>query len=99
MALRGQGGALAAPSVNRGDAATFKKLIYMKDPMKDPLKRDFYAEMCRVERWSTRTFEKKVARRRRPLRFARQDVAVGLTVVLAHANRADLTAELATWLG
>jgi hypothetical protein len=24
-------------------------------PMKDPLKRDFYAEMCRVEGWSTRS--------------------------------------------
>jgi predicted nuclease of restriction endonuclease-like (RecB) superfamily len=24
------------------------------------LKRDFYAEMCRVERWSTRTLEKKI---------------------------------------
>ena len=24
-------------------------------PIKDPLKREFYAEMCRVERWSTRT--------------------------------------------
>ena len=27
----------------------------------DPLKRDFYAEMCRVEQWSTRTLEKKIA--------------------------------------
>jgi len=26
----------------------------------DPLKRAFYAEMCRVERWSTRTLEKKI---------------------------------------
>ena len=26
----------------------------------DPLKRDFYIEMCRVERWSTRTLEKKI---------------------------------------
>ena len=25
----------------------------------DPLKRDFYAEMCRIERWSTRTLERK----------------------------------------
>jgi hypothetical protein len=24
-------------------------------PIKDPLKRDFYAEMCRIERWSVRT--------------------------------------------
>jgi len=27
----------------------------------DPLKRDFYAEMCRLEGWSTRTLEKKIA--------------------------------------
>lgn len=27
----------------------------------DPLKREFYAEMCRMERWSTRTLEKKIA--------------------------------------
>lgn len=26
----------------------------------DPLKRDFYAEMCRIERWSTRTLDKKI---------------------------------------
>ena len=28
--------------------------------LEDPLKRDFYAEMCRIERWSTRTLEKKI---------------------------------------
>ena len=26
----------------------------------NPLKRDFYAEMCRIENWSTRTLEKKI---------------------------------------
>jgi predicted nuclease of restriction endonuclease-like (RecB) superfamily len=26
----------------------------------DPLKRDFYAEMCRIERWNTRTLEQKM---------------------------------------
>ena len=26
----------------------------------DPLKREFYAEMCRMERWSTRTLEQKI---------------------------------------
>ncbi len=26
----------------------------------DPLKRDFYAEMCRIERWSTRTLKTKI---------------------------------------
>jgi len=34
----------------------FKSLMYLEDP----LKRDFYAEMCRIERWSTRTLEKKI---------------------------------------
>ena len=34
----------------------FKALIAIKDP----LKRDFYAEMCRVERWSTRTLSIKL---------------------------------------
>src|ERR1700741_838252 len=34
----------------------FKAII----PLADPLKRDFYAQMCRIERWSTRTLEKKI---------------------------------------
>ena len=34
----------------------FKQLIYLDDP----LKRDFYAEMCRVERWSTRLLQQKI---------------------------------------
>lgn len=29
-------------------------------PMEDALKRDFYAEMCRMENWSTRTLEQKI---------------------------------------
>ena len=29
-------------------------------PLKDPMRRDFYAEMCRVERWSTRTLRAKI---------------------------------------
>jgi predicted nuclease of restriction endonuclease-like (RecB) superfamily len=29
-------------------------------PIEDPLKRDFYTEMCRIERWSTRTLQKKI---------------------------------------
>ena len=36
--------------------AHFKSLI----PMKDSLKRDFYAEMCRVEGWSTRMLQQKI---------------------------------------
>jgi predicted nuclease of restriction endonuclease-like (RecB) superfamily len=34
----------------------FKQLIYLDDP----LKRDFYAEMCRIEGWSTRLLRQKV---------------------------------------
>ena len=30
-------------------------------PVKDPVKRDFYAQLCRVEGWSTRTLEKKLS--------------------------------------
>ncbi|PZR12777.1 MAG: DUF1016 domain-containing protein [Archangium gephyra] len=35
----------------------FKRVIYMEDP----LKRDFYAELCRVEGWSTRVLDQKVS--------------------------------------
>lgn len=35
----------------------FLKLI----PIKDSLKRDFYAEMCRVERWDVRTLRAKIS--------------------------------------
>lgn len=34
----------------------FKELL----PLKQPLQRDFYAEMCRVERWSVRTLREKI---------------------------------------
>ena len=30
-------------------------------PIEDPLKRDFYAEMCRAERWNVRTLRHKIA--------------------------------------
>ena len=30
-------------------------------PLKDPLQRDFYAEMCRLERWSVRTLRQKIS--------------------------------------
>jgi predicted nuclease of restriction endonuclease-like (RecB) superfamily len=61
------------------DWTHFRALIYIEDP----LKREFYAEMCRVERWSTRTLEKKIggmlfertALSRRPERLARQELA------------------------
>lgn len=53
-------------------------------PLQDPLKRDFYAEMCRIERWSTRTLEKKIqsmlfertALSRKPKELIRQELEV-----------------------
>ena len=52
-------------------------------PLEDPLKRDFYAEMCRVERWSVRTLRAKVqgmlfertALAKKPARLAKQELA------------------------
>ena len=52
-------------------------------PIKDPLKRDFYAEMCRVERWSLRTLRDKIggmlfertALSRKPAKLAEQELA------------------------
>ena len=52
-------------------------------PLKDDLKRDFYAEMCRVERWSVRTLRQKIdgmlfertALSRKPEELAKQELA------------------------
>ena len=30
-------------------------------PLKDGLQRNFYAEMCRIERWSVRTLREKIS--------------------------------------
>ena len=51
-------------------------------PLKDDLQRDFYAEMCRVERWSVRTLHAKIqgmlfqrtALSRKPAELARQEL-------------------------
>lgn len=58
----------------------FVKLL----PIEDPLKRDFYAEMCRVERWSVRTLRAKIAGMlyertalsRKPADLAAKEIAV-----------------------
>lgn len=52
-------------------------------PLKDPLQRDFYAEMCRIEGWSTRTLRKKIdgmlyertALSKKPEKLVRQELA------------------------
>jgi predicted nuclease of restriction endonuclease-like (RecB) superfamily len=51
-------------------------------PLQDSLKRDFYAEMCRLERWSTRTLRQKIdgmlfertALSRKPEQLIRQEL-------------------------
>jgi hypothetical protein len=56
----------------------FREIIYIDDD----LKRDFYAEMCRVERWSTRTLHAKIqgmlyertAISRKPAQLAKQEL-------------------------
>lgn len=52
-------------------------------PLKDPLKREFYAELCRVERWSVRMLREKIngmlfertALSRKPKALAEQELA------------------------
>lgn len=57
----------------------FRQII----PIEDPLKRDFYAEMCRIENWNTRTLAKKIgsmlfertAISKKPDKLIRQELA------------------------
>ena len=57
----------------------FKAII----PITDPLQRDFYAEMCRMEKWNTRTLGKKIgsmlfertALSKKPNKLIRQELA------------------------
>lgn len=56
----------------------FKEIIYLKQP----LQKEFYAEICRVERWSVRTLRRKIgsmlyertALSRKPEELARQEL-------------------------
>jgi predicted nuclease of restriction endonuclease-like (RecB) superfamily len=51
-------------------------------PLKDELQRDFYAEMCRIERWSVRTLHQKIsgmlfertALSKKPVELAKQEL-------------------------
>jgi predicted nuclease of restriction endonuclease-like (RecB) superfamily len=57
-----------------------RQIIYFHDP----LQREFYAQMCRIERWSTRTLQDKIqgmlyertAISRKPDHLARKELAV-----------------------
>lgn len=56
----------------------FKEIL----PLPDPLARDFYAEMCRLERWSVRTLRKKIGSQfflrtafsKKPVKLARKEL-------------------------
>ncbi len=51
-------------------------------PLKDPLQREFYAEMCRLERWSVRALRSRIdgmlyertALSKRPAKLIEQDL-------------------------
>jgi len=57
----------------------FRSIIYLDDS----LQREFYAEMCRIENWSTRTLQKKIAGMlfertalsKKPAELAKQELA------------------------
>ena len=52
-----------------------RQIIYLEEP----LQREFYTQMCRIERWSTRTLQdmlyERTAISRRPSQLARRDLA------------------------
>jgi predicted nuclease of restriction endonuclease-like (RecB) superfamily len=73
-------------------------------PLKDGLKRDFYAEMCRIERWSVRTLRHKIdhllyertAVAKKPDLLIKQDIAAlrdedRLTLDMIFATRTSWT--------
>lgn len=69
----------------------FRQLIYLEKP----LQREFYAEMCRIERWSTRTLEKKIGGMlyERTAISKRPDVVAGIEIAKMRAGD-QLTADL-----
>ena len=68
----------------------FLALIYLDDP----LKRDFYAELCRMENWGTRTLNKKIqsmlyersALSRKPDKLIEMERKLHEAVILARAR-------------
>jgi predicted nuclease of restriction endonuclease-like (RecB) superfamily len=71
--------AFVAPLLRQLGWTHFTLLI----PLKEPLKREFYAEMCRIERWSTRELRQKIdgmlyertALSKKPEQLIRQELA------------------------
>jgi hypothetical protein len=76
----------------------FRELLSLDDP----LKRDFYAEMCRIERWSTRTLRQKIDRllfertavAKKPEQLIEQDLSG-----LRKEVRLRWTSPISPWLG
>lgn len=70
----------------------FLEIIYQKDP----LKRDFYTEMCRIERWSVRTlrermgsmlFERTAIARQKRIQIDNDDFYIDLLLYNRKLNR------------
>ena len=57
LTLDGKPGAKILHALSANLSWTYLRQIVYID---DPLKRDFYAEMCRMERWNTRTLQQKI---------------------------------------
>jgi predicted nuclease of restriction endonuclease-like (RecB) superfamily len=72
-------GAIVATLSRQLSWSHFKEII----PLKDPLQREFYTEMCRIERWSVRTLRERIgsmlyertAISRKPEETIRQELA------------------------
>jgi len=65
-------------------------------PLKDPLQREFYAEMCCVERWSVRTLRKKIDSmlyERTAISKKPDELAKDLLARLAHQRAVALTTQ------
>ena len=67
----------------------FRRIIYLDDP----LKRDFYAEMCRMENWSTRTLEQKI----KSMLYERAEALVGVYRDRDGESSRILTLDLSTY--
>lgn len=69
----------------------FRELLSIEEP----LKREFYAEMCRVERWSTRTLQHKIGH----MLFERTAVAKKPADLIADDNCSSASSTMpSSWL-
>lgn len=63
-------------------------------PVEDPLARDFYAEMCRVERWDVRTLRQKVGGMLYQRTALSKKPQAVISAEIAHLRDGQMTADL-----